>query len=217
MLFALCSQIALLLLFAIVLVFLRLAATAVVCALTRIKLDKIAIFYGKPVFTFQTPLCPLHVGSITTGAYVSCDTADFPTHPLYARWLMVATGPIAVALSAAACLGVHETVAQMSTALSQLSQGALHPITRGAHFVLRFLDLARHAPVTGYGVFAAKCATLNVLPIPGMPLGDMLIQLFPKRGNTHLMAALRTIGAVLLLPCYISWGIAVATYFWQLR
>src|ERR1051325_11031216 len=121
MIVAICQQIGLILLFATVLVFVWSAATVAACALMHIKIDKIAIFFGKPVFIFQTPLCPLHIGYIPTGAYVSRDMAAFATRSLYVRWLMIAAGPLAVVLSAAACLGVHETVTQMSSALSQLS------------------------------------------------------------------------------------------------
>jgi len=217
MLFAICQQIGLLLLFATVIVLVWSVATVAACALIRIKIDKIAIFSGKPVFTFQTPLCPLHIGCIPTGAYVSRDMADFATHSLYARWLMIAAGPIAVVLSAAACLGLHETATQMSSALSQLSQGAIHPITHGAPLVARFLDIARHAPVTGYGLLAVKGAMLYILPIPVMPLGDMLIQLFPKGGNTRLISAVQTIVALLVLPLSISWIAAVTYCFWQVR
>ena len=215
MLFTISQQIGIILLFATVLVFVWTTATVVACALTRIKMDKIAIFFGKPVFTIKTPLCPLHIGYIPTGAYVARDLAEFATHPLYARWFMIAAGPIAVVLSAAACLGPHETITQMSTALLQLSQGALHPITRGAPLVAKFFDTARQAPVLGYGLFAAKGATLYVLPLPVMPLGDMLIQVIPKGTNPRLIATLQTIGALFLLPFFLSWATAVIFGLWH--
>src|ERR1051325_10377928 len=108
MIVAICQQIGLILLFATVLVFVWSAATVAACALMHIKIDKIAIFFGKPVFIFQTPLCPLHIGYIPTGAYVSRDMAAFATRSLYVRWLMIAAGPLAVVLSAAACLRSEE-------------------------------------------------------------------------------------------------------------
>ncbi len=217
MIVAACQQIGLLLLFATVLVFVWSAATVAACALTHIKIDKIAIFFGKPVFILQTPLCPLHIGYIPAGAYVSRDMVAFATRPLSARWLMIAAGPIAVILSAAASSGIHETINQMFSAFSQLSQGAIHPIALGAPLIARFFASASRAPVAGYGLFAAKGATLYILPLPVMPLGDMLIQLFPKRGNTRLVSALQTIGSMILLPFLVSWLVAFISYFWHVK
>ena len=217
MLLAIASQIGQLLLFGAVLVSLWAAATVAVCALTRIKLKKITIFVGKPVFTFQTPLCPLCIGYIPTTAYVSHDTDDFVTHPLPVRWLMILAGPLAVVLSAVACLGAQETAAQMHSALAQLSQGALHPLTRGASLVARFFELAHHSLIAGYGTLAAKSATLYILPIPAMPLGQMLIDLLPNRHEHRLVKVLSPILAFLLFPLFISWAIALISHLCHVR
>src|SRR5436309_13921337 len=104
MLFDIASRIGLLFLFGITLFLLWTAATVAVCAITQIKLDKIAIFFGKPVITFQTRLCPLSIGSIPMGAYVNRDMKQFSTHPLAIRWLMILAGPSAVVLSAVLCI-----------------------------------------------------------------------------------------------------------------
>ncbi len=217
MLSTIASQIGQLLFFATVMVSLWTAATVAVSALTHIKLDKITIFFGKPVLTFKTPLCPLCIGYIPTGSSVAQDMADFPTHPLYVRWLMILAGPLAVILSAVACLGTQETVVQMGSALAQLAHGALHPLTLGTPLVARFFDLARHSLVAGYGTFTAKGTMLYILPLPVMPLGQMLIELLPNRHEHRLVKVLSPILALVLFPFFISWAIAVINYFCHVR
>ena len=207
------SQIGQLLLFGTVLVSSWTAATVAICALNRIKLLKINIFFGKPVFTFKTPLCPLHIGYIPMGSSVAQDTADFPTHPLLVRWLMILAGPVAVILSAVACLGMHETAAQICSALPQLAQGALHPLTRGTSLLARYFDLVRHSLVAGYGTLAAKAAALYILPLPVMPLGQMLIELLPNRHEHRLVKTLSPILALVLFPLFISWLVALIHHF----
>src|SRR5262245_57339951 len=99
------TQIGLLLVFFIVFVLIWTAGSVVASWLGRFKMDRIAIFYGRPVFTFAWRICPVQIGYIPAGSYVAHDLEEFKTHSFSARAMVVLAGPVAVLVSAIICLG----------------------------------------------------------------------------------------------------------------
>src|SRR4029078_7865131 len=82
------ANLGLLLLFALILVGTWLVGTLAVCVLAGIKVEKIAVFFGRPLITFSTPLCPMQIGYIPLGAYVQRDMNHFAQRSLGVRWLL---------------------------------------------------------------------------------------------------------------------------------
>jgi membrane-associated protease RseP (regulator of RpoE activity) len=207
------SLIALLLAFVAVLVFVHNLGTAIACVLLSIKVEKIAFFYGKPIVTFETTLCSVCIGWIPLGGYVTPNQEQLPKRGLFARWSVVLAGPVATFLSAAICIRYDGAVAQFISAYAQIWQGALAPRSEGSRLVARFFETVQTSPISGYGVVAAKCAAMNLLPIPSLAGGHILTELLRNRLNSRMVNGINTVCALGLYAILGCWIIAMVSYF----
>jgi len=87
-------RLALFLSLAIVLMVIGNLGTVVACCIARVKMTKIAFFYGKPLFAIASPICPICIGYNPLGAYVQMDMTLFPKHPRLVRCLVAIAGPL---------------------------------------------------------------------------------------------------------------------------
>ena len=211
MTFDIIAKIGLLLLFATILVSVFNAGTVVACLLTGVKMEQIAVFYGKPVFTFPTRLCPLTIGYIPAGGFVTLDMEIFPTKPLATRCFVTLAGPFMVFLSSLICLGLPHTIASFASTFPQLVQSLVSSPSYSKELIAGFLANAQAAPIAGYGILAAKSAALHLLPLPVLPGGRLLVELIPKRRvNEKFLNYVNSISAVAIL---IWLAVTVIRYF----
>jgi membrane-associated protease RseP (regulator of RpoE activity) len=206
-------RIGLLLSFGAVVTLIHNLGTVFACLCSRVRVEKIAIFYGSPLVTFQSRLCPVLVGCIPTGGYISLDMEQFPKRSLFTRWLVVLAGPLAVLLTAVICLGITDATAHFASAFSQIVKGALAPVSHGKELIGLFFSQAQQSAILGYGILAAKCAALNMLPITAMPGGRLLTELTAKRENSVLAKVLNIVGLLCAFPLFLSWTIALVSFF----
>jgi membrane-associated protease RseP (regulator of RpoE activity) len=186
--------------------------TVGVCIAYGIRLEKVALFYGAPVFSFQTRLCSFVVGYIPTGGSVSFDMNEFAKRSLRTRWIVVLAGPLAVFLSAAICLGVDGAVAHFFYAYHQLFRGTAAPLSYGRELVAAFFSETARSIFVGYGILAAKLAALNMLPVPPMAGGRLLTELTEKRGTGKLAEYITCLFAICFLPVIVCWFVALVSF-----
>lgn len=211
-------RIGLLLLFGTIIVLIHNAGSISACWLTDVRVKVVTVFYGKPVFTFRTPLAPIAVGYIPLGGGLEFENWEaFLCKPRWTRCLVFLSGPIAVFLSSLVCLGISRTASSFSSAFPQLMNCMLSPMSydKGLGLFAAFLAFAQTSPVAGYGILAAKNAALNLLPLPVLPGGRLLLEfiemtlqrLFPDRTPKvpeRLLNYIQSLVALMIIVCLIA-------------
>ena len=69
-------------------------------------------------------------------------------------------------------------------------------MSKGKEFFHHLLTLVLAHPVIGYGVLAAKAGMLNLLPLPALAGGRLLVELSPKRDASGLAKAFNYLGSI---------------------
>lgn len=212
------ARIGLLLLFGTIVVLVHNAGCILACRLTGVRVKLVTVFYGKPVFTISTPLAPVAVGYIPMGGGVEFEDYElFLREPRWSRCLVTVSGTVAVFLSSLVCLGVSHTVLSFSSTFPQLLNWMLSPLSyaKGLGLFAAFLAYAQTSPIAGYGIWAAKNAALNLLPLPVLPGGRLLLEfiemtlqrLFPKRTPKvpeRLLNYIQSFVALMIIVCLIA-------------
>jgi len=170
--------------------------TVAVCLLTGVKYTRIAIFYGKPVITITTRLGPVVFGYLPFGGYIQLDMDSFPLAPRWKRAAVAFSGPLALLLSSLICLGLSRAGLSFLATYHQFFELVLAPVSKGKDFLHQFVALVQAHPVSGYGVLAAKAGMLNLLPLPALAGGRLLVELSRKRDASGLAKALNYFGSI---------------------
>ena len=170
--------------------------TVAVCLLTGVKYTRIAIFYGKPVITIPTRFGPVVFGYLPFGGYIQLDMGSFPLAPRWKRAAVALSGPLALLLSSLICLGLSRAGLSFLSTYHQFFELVLAPVSKGKDFLHHFVALVQAHPVSGYGVLAAKAGMLNLLPLPALAGGRVLVELSRKRDDSGLAKALNYFGSI---------------------
>jgi Peptidase family M50 len=213
--FEIVTRIGLLLLFATIVPCVFSAGTVIVCLWMGVKFQKVAIFYGKPVFTIPTRIAPIAIGYIPMGGFVQLDMDAFPSKPLLVRCLVTLGGPAALFLSSAVCLGILHAGQSFLILFPQFVEFLLSPAVRGNQLVTTFFAKLQSSPILAYGVFAAKATACHFFPFAVMPGGRLLIEFTKKRDESGLAKILNyfsSFAALILVACIV---IAVVGFFRQ--
>jgi len=170
--------------------------TVIVCLLTGVKYTKIAVFYGKPVISLETRVGPVVFGYLPMGGYIQLDMDVFPHAPRWKRAAIALSGPLTLLLSSIICLGVYRAGWSFAATYHQLFELFLAPVCNGKELFHHYLTLVEDHPVTGYGVLAAKAGMLNLLPLPALAGGRLLVELSRKREAGGIAKMLNFFGSI---------------------
>jgi len=203
------SRIGLLLFFCIVFVIVHSAGTLIACALTGVKVEKIVLFYGKPVFTFQTRFCPIWVGYIPAGGYISPDMQSFTNRSPLVKGFVALAGLLTISLSAIVCLNIGHAVNSCITTYPQLVKGTLAPVSFASSLFTSFFAKARLSLSIGYGIFAAKYLAIAMFPLPGGIAWQGLMRLVKKQNVDRFLTVYSLFTTLVILPILICWVIAL--------
>jgi regulator of sigma E protease len=189
----------------------------VACQLLGVKVKRIAVFFGKPVFIFKTRFGLVLIGYIPAGGYIRIDTNKFSKKSLLVRCLVNLAGPAAILFTAFICLGIPQTMASFLSAYSQFAGIILSPLLYGKGFIGGYLAHAQSAPITGFGILAAKNVALSLLPMPGLAGGRLLIELTEKRDESRLAKLFTTVGSLVAVGVVIYMAVVTISYFFGHR
>lgn len=207
-------RIGLVILFGTILVSVSNIGTLVACLLGGVKVKGIALFYGKPVFKFKTRLGPVLIGYIPAGGYVQIDMDEFPKKSRIIRCLINLAGPVACFIASLICLGFLHTMASFLSSYSQFAGIILSPISYGKGLIGGYLAHTQTSPIVSFGILAAKNAALNLLPLPTLAGGRLLIELTEKRDESPLAKLITSIGSIVALGIIIFLISVFIIYFW---
>ena len=199
--------------FAITTIF-HLAGSYVACRLYKIKVDKIQIFYGNSIFEFKVKNLEFAFGWLPTGGSIHYDYEnDFIYRSKLTKTIVNLSGPLAIIISAAVILNPVEVLLSVYTGFIQIINGALYPIVKGKVYLSHyFLNLLPQSIALAYALFATKIAAANLLIIPGLNGGNLLIELFMTSNNLKKRVALMNIGFLIIIAILICWLIAFISF-----
>ena len=132
------------------------------------------------------------------------------------RWKQAAVllGGILFVLAISLALLGHEGWIAFVRGFRQIFIGALSPMSEAQHMLASFRGYLRSATFgDALGLFFAKVAAFNLLPIPILNGGDAILALLGiNRASEHTHMLIKKFAIVLLLAIWGSWIIAGITY-----
>lgn len=183
---------------------------------------EVGIFNGPALATMRVGYTALRLNLIPLGGYVKFANAEsapslrgrgrlFEELPTLARALIAISGCLALLVVAAACLGPASALSHVASGFPQFVQGALHPVAVGAPLIARLARfVATHPVVSTVGLIVSKELAFNLLPIPILNGGDIIMILaqafkpFPEK----VRARLYQLGLLVLLAFLAAWAVA---------
>jgi membrane-associated protease RseP (regulator of RpoE activity) len=199
----------------VVLTIIHSIGSVLACMTLRVPVEKVIIFYGKPLATMKTPLCPIVIGCLPYGGSVAFDVNDFDKRSLFVRWMVVLSGPLAMLLFAAVLLKGSVAISEFGSGFFQIVSGTIEPLQRGTPLAGAFFGRASESLVVGAGLLAAKFAAFNLLPIPPLAGGRLLTEL-PGVGRKVSMSQWFTLlGAALSFVIMGCWLVALVNHWRQ--
>ena len=189
--------------------------TVAVCLLTGVKYTKIAIFYGKPVISLKTRIGAVVFGYLPMGGYIQLDMDAFPQEPRFKRAAIALSGPVALLLSSLLCLGLHRAGSSFASTYHQLLEWIISPGSKSKEFFNLFSTLIQSHPIAGYGILAAKAGMLNLLPMPTLAGGRLLVELCPTRDGSKLAKALNYFGSVIAICIFVLFAYFFISYLFR--
>lgn len=144
-----------------------------------IKINSVQIGYGKPLKTIKMKSFDLVLGWIPGGS-VSHDVDQFNSRSLYVRWFIILVGPLSYLLSSALFLTFPISIIEFVKGYSQFFNFIFHPLTFGQNLIHSMvLFFNTNSYFDSYGVLSAKMATINMLPIPSVAGGRIIMETLP--------------------------------------
>jgi membrane-associated protease RseP (regulator of RpoE activity) len=200
------------------------AGLAIAGRIAKASILEIAIFTGPALIKIKIRGVAFRLNLLPIGSYVHYATALDASdpdgakllkdlHPL-TRAIIASSGCIALLLLGAACLGTAVTQHTMS-GFSQIIMGALSPLAYGAQLLQQLYQFASTEPLFAtLGLVASKETAFNLLPIPVLNGGDIIINLVSivKPISDPLKAKLNMLGLLLMLGIWACWIVALV-YF----
>lgn len=154
-------------------------AQTAVLILYGIKINSVQIGYGKPLKTIKMKSFDLIFSWIPGGA-VSHDIEQFNSRSLYVRWLIILVGPLSFLLSSALFLTFPISIIEFVKGYSQLFNLIFHPSSYGQNLIHSMvLFFNTNSYFDSFGVLSAKMATFNMLPVPFVAGGRIIMEALP--------------------------------------
>ena len=180
-------------------------------SIAAVRIDEIAVFGGPTLIRFKLGTgLPIKIGFLPIGGgSISFDTEDFWGRSLLTRLAVRLSGPVFIFITSAICLGFGVAFPEFINGFGQILNGALSPLQYGPHLIEKYFVVVEDSPViAGYGVLAAKIAAYNLLPIPGLNGGQVIMETIPWLHPSKRGISLIVIGMLINLAIVLSWVVA---------
>jgi hypothetical protein len=187
--------------------------------------EEVSLFFGPRLLSFRLGGLTCRLGCLPLGGYVKFHDDDLgplrrryrDLHPL-TRAAIPLAGCAALLLVAMACLGPAEGWGSFLRGFGQFPAGALAPLSTGQELQARLAEVLTALPLAAaLGVFAAKVAAVNLLPLPPLNGGQVLATLLRWRRppGSRLETAANYAGLLIYLALCLGWLTALAVYLYR--
>ena len=192
----------------------HLCGHTIACLLTGIKINKIQFFYGKEIFKLNWKITTISIGWLPTGGSVSYDIEQFQKENLFIRLFILLCGPLFLLISAAIFIKYDLASAYFFRGFFQVVDGSLSPIQKGSYLVSNYFKLLdSQSYIMAYGIFATKMASVNLLPIPPLNGGNIILEIFSHFLNLKAKIFFVNTGFVFILIFFVLWLVAITYSF----
>lgn len=202
---------------------LHLSAIGIVGVLSGATLKQTSLGFGPVLFRSRLRGAEVIVRLLPMNGHVQFWRSDdeppapqgtplFDDLPAYKRTATHLAGALVVFVVGSAIAG-SLLWREAADGVIDLFRGALAPTSTGADLLAEMMMAARERP---YHVLVSllfvKVAAWNLLPIPPLNGGAVLLDLAVPRSRTGARAAALTVGIFITLAGFIAWAIALVTF-----
>lgn len=179
--------------------------------LVGVPIEKISIFFGPHIKQIVIGNTIFELNIIPLGGSVKFSDAFWEVHPIKQIFITIC-GCLALVILAMIVFGTSEGFYKFIRGFFQIISGAFSPRSVGAQLLLTLYEFLKANSFAAYlGLFASKFAAANLLPIPVLNGGEIILMLLNwikpmpvKSRDLH-----KQIGFVLVLIIYICWIVAL--------
>ena len=196
-------------------VMLSLAAIAATTALLGNRIRAIQLFMGPVVFEARFRHLHIRVGLLPLGGFIEPVKAPYDEWGFWKSAVSSLSGVAALLIISVVVVGPDHTIGRLLTNAVKLLLGAFSPLAVGKYCVadgISFLSSA--SPMESLAGIAVLFASFNLLPIPALPVGTLLLRLVAKAGELSpaLVERIMVTGAMISLMGWILWLVAAVTW-----
>lgn len=180
--------------------------------LFRLPMEEVGLCSGPTLARFQIGETVFSLKCLPFGANVKLSEDFYASAPLYAKVCVGLFGHGAVFALAVLCLNWEPAGEMFVATFEQVFLGAIHPLTLGRDFADAALDfLTRQDDLAILGAIAAKQAAINVLPIPILSGGMVLIALIENviPISEGIKYRIYLVGFFIFIAILIGWLVAL--------
>jgi membrane-associated protease RseP (regulator of RpoE activity) len=194
----------------------NLAGRVVVARGLGADIEEVSLFFGPKVLEFRHGGIPYRLGLVPLGNYVRfADDPETPgafrsLHPM-TRLAIIGSADAALMLLACLLLGPSHALNSLGHGFEQVIRGALAPASTAQMLIRGLLDLLdRESLGLGLGVVAAKVAAVNLLPLPALSGGQLILNLVGGRRGLpgRVQAILQGLGLAVGAAFAVGWLVA---------
>jgi membrane-associated protease RseP (regulator of RpoE activity) len=200
---------------------LHVTALAACARLAKIPIRLITLGIGWTLLKIgllQIKLLPLggsvHMKDSRTETLTEAELADaFDHQPRWRQAAIPLGGSLSVLGVSLLLLGIEGWDAFLS-GFHQVFAGALSPLTVGPQLIAAFVSGVESDPVAwSFGLFCAKIAAVNLLPLPSLNGGDALMALLGlNKASEQTRVKLLTMSVCVVLLLWGGWLLAASVY-----
>lgn len=173
-------------------------------------LEEINIFFGPRIKKINLGNAILDIRAIPLGGNVKFSDEFQNFHPIK-RIFIACCGSLALVIVAMIAFGVSEGFQKFTNGFYQVLSGAFAPRTQGSQYLLSLYEFVRaNSFWASLGLIASKMAAFNLLPLPVLNGGAIVLSLLDwvRPMPLKFKERLQQIGFVILLINMICWLVA---------
>jgi membrane-associated protease RseP (regulator of RpoE activity) len=185
--------------------------TMLAATVFHIAYDEVRLFYGPALLRCEVRGVTYRLGVIPWGGYVQIRADDVAKASFISIVITVLSGCLALFVTASLFLPIAEVIAMAISGFRQVVVGAMDPRETGTALIASIGVYIRDNPFQiVLGATAAKVCASNLLPIPGLPGGQIFLipmkKYWPK--SESVVNGLNVLGLLVALAMNISWIVA---------
>ena len=180
--------------------------------LAGIGIEKVNIFFGRPLFTLRWAGVPVEIGWWLAGSSVKYDMPQYHATNRFLRLGITLSGLIPALLVGALVLGLPATLHHFARGFVEIPAGVLHPRTVAPELVQRLYGVFLRSNPTAAGILAVKLMAFGFLPLAGFTATQAVCSLIDKPEDRRWIVIYMTASALCMYAIAIFWLVALAIF-----